>query len=466
MESTISGYKATASVSNDRLTMTEKVGYSLGDMAGNFVYASVTILLGFFYTNIYGLDAATVASIFLVVRIFDAVNDPIIGYFVDRTKSRWGQCRPWILFACIPYAISSVLVFTVPDFGETAKVVYAYVTYAVLMTLFTATNIPYGAMTAKMTADPSERENLNAMRFMFATGGGLVITSCVLPLAEWFSDDPAIGYKYAMAVMAVISVVMFFITFFTTKERVGVDDQAEAINIKESLSLLWKNKEFVLLSITTFVMVSSQIAKGTVQMFYINDYVIDGAKYVTYFLSAWMVGGMIGANLASKLLTYMCKKRAWIMLQIVSAVLSVAAIAIGNTNVYLIIGLSFLVGFSNQMIAPIWFTYCSDTQDYSELQFGKRQDGLAVSFVIFSLKMGLSVGGAVAMWALSLYGYQSGGVEQGQEAIEGILHTFSIVPAIGFILTAVLIARFKLDSKTIGENAEKLVLLRNGKPNA
>ncbi|WP_252177671.1 MFS transporter [Endozoicomonas sp. 4G] len=461
MESTISGYKAASNVSSDRLTMTEKIGYSLGDMAGNFVYASVTILLGFFYTNIYGLDAATVASIFLVVRIFDAVNDPLVGYFVDRTKSRWGQCRPWILFACIPYAISSVLVFTVPDFGETAKVIYAYATYAVLMTLFTATNIPYGALTSKMTADPSERESLNSMRFMFATGGGLIITSCALPLAEWFSDDPAIGYKYAMAVMAVISVVMFFITFFTTKERVVVEaDRAESINIKESLGLLWKNKEFVLLAITTFVMVSSQIAKGTVQMFYINDYVIGGAKYVTYFLSAWMVGGMIGANLSSKLLTFMCKKKAWIMLQIVSAVLSMAAIIIGNTSIYLIIGLSFLVGFSNQMIAPIWFTYCSDTQDYSELQFGKRQDGLAISFVLFALKMGLSVGGAVAMWALSLYGYESGGVKQSQEAIEGILYTFSIVPAIGFILTAVLIARFKLNSKTIGENAEKIKQIR------
>lgn len=439
-----------------KLSMTEKVGYSLGDMAGNFVYMSVTILLGYFYTNIYGLDAATVASIFLVVRIFDAINDPLIGYFVDRTKSRLGQCRPWILFACVPYAISSVLVFTVPDLGESAKVIYAYVTYGVLMLLFTMTNIPYGALTAKMTADPVERENLNSMRFMFATGGGLVITSCTLPLAEWFSSDPAVGYKYAMAVMAAISIVMFVITFATTKERVTEVTSDSKADIKESLKLLWKNKEFVILTLTTFVMVSSQVAKGTVQMFYINDYAVGGAEYATYFLSAWMIGGMIGAKLASQLLVHMCKKKAWIMLQFISAVLSLAALVIGNDNLTLIIGLSFFVGFFNQMIAPIWFTYCSDTQDYSELNFGQRQDGLALSFVIFALKMGLSVGGAAAMWALSFYGYESGGVEQSAEAIDGVLKTFAVVPAIGFVLTASLISLLSLNSKTIAENSEKL----------
>lgn len=173
-----------------------------------------------------------------------------------------------------------------------------------------------------------------------------------------------------------------------------------------------------------------------------------------------MVGGMIGAKLASKVLEFMDKKKAWIMLQIVSAVLSLMALVIGNENMVLIVGLSFFVGFANQMIAPIWFTYCSDTQDYSELKFGKRQDGLALSFVIFALKMGLSVGGAIAMWSLSLYGYESGGVEQTAEAIDGVLTTFSVVPAIGFLITAFFISKISLDSKTISRNSKELESLR------
>lgn len=438
-----------------KLSMLEKCGYGLGDMAGNFVYMSVTILLGFFYTEIYGLDASTVASIFLVVRIFDAINDPVVGYFVDKTNTRWGKCRPWLLVVCIPYALSSIAVFTVPELSGGAKVLYAYVTYGVLMLLFTMTNIPYGALTAKMTADPVEREKLNSIRFMFATGGGLVITSCVLPLAEWYSDDPAIGYQFAMMVMAAISVVMFFITFFTTKERV-IETTTENANLKQDLKILFKNKQFLMLTAITFVMVTGQLVKGTTQMFYMNSYVENGAEYVTWFLSAWMVGGMIGANLASRLLKVLCKKKAYIYLHYVSAALSLAAMFIGNSNIYLIVGLSFFVGFINQMIAPIWFTYTSDTQDYGELKYGKRLDGMAVSLVIFALKMALSVGGAVAMWSLSLYGYQSGGVEQTAEAKDGILFTFSVVPAVIYIATALLISRFKLDSKKIAKNSEEL----------
>lgn len=437
---------------SNKLSMVEKCGYGLGDMAGNFVYMSVTILLGFFYTEIYGLDAATVASIFLVVRIFDAINDPIIGYFVDKTNTRWGKCKPWLIVLCIPYALSSIAVFTVPELEGAAKIIYAYVTYGVLMLLFTMTNIPYGALTAKMTADPVEREKLNSVRFIFATGGGLIITSCVLPLAEWYSDDPAIGYQFAMMVMAAISVVMFIITLLTTKERIS-EPVTNKTNIKEDLKVLFENKHFLMLTIITFMMVMGQLVKGTTQMFYMNTYVEDGAKYITWFLSAWMIGGMIGASLASSLLKILCKKKAFMYLHYASALLSLAAMVIGNTNIVLIVGLSFCVGFINQMIAPVQTTFIFDTQDCSELEHGKRFDGMALSFVLFSLKMALSVGGALAMWSLSLYGYESGGVEQTPEAKEGILFTFSVVPAVIYIVTALLISRFKLDSKTIEENS-------------
>lgn len=448
----------------DKLSIGEKVGYSLGDMAGNFVYQSALLFLGYFYTTVYGLDAAKVAMIFLVVRIFDAVNDPLIGFFVDRTHTRWGQCRPWILFACVPYAVCSVLVFTVPDMSGMAKEIYAYVTYAVLMLLFTMTNIPYGALTAKMTADPKERENLNSMRFMFATGGGLIITTCVPVLARTLSDDKATGYQYAMTVMAVIAVVMFVITFLTTKERV-VETEAELAmkpNMKDALAILMKNREFLILIVVTFIMVSSQAAKGTLQLFYINDYVVNpAANKEVWFLSMWMVGGMIGAKLTQYLLKFADKKRAWIGLQIISAVVSLAALALGNQNLLLIVALNFFMGFFNQMIAPIWFTYCADTQDYSEVKFGKRQDGLALSFMIFALKMGLSVGGAAALWALSFYGYESGeGVEQSAEAVQGVLTTFAVVPAVGFILTALLILPFRLNSKTIEEHSLALEKMR------
>lgn len=438
----------------------EKIGYGLGDTAGNFVYQSVLLLLGFFYTEVYGLDTATVASIFLVVRIVDAVTDPLMGALVDRTNTKWGKYRPYLIILCIPYAIASVLVFTVPDFGPEGKVIYAYATYITLMLLFTATNIPYGAMTGVMTSAPEERASINATRFMFATGGGLIVTSLVLPLTE-FWENPAIGYRNAMMLMGLLSIVLFVICFATTKERVkGVEVKDAKQSLIKDLVLVFKNDQYRLVALATLLMVTAQTIKNTTQLYYITIYVEDAVKYSALFLSIWMVGGMIGAQLASKLLIIMDKKRAYILLLLICAVLSALSWAMGNRNIVAIMILQFFVGFFNQMIAPIWFTFTADSVDYGELKFKRRMDGLTLSFTLFSLKLGLSIGGAVALTIMGYYGYMSGGVEQSTKATQGILFVFSVVPALVFIATAVVVSLFKLNSKTINANALKLEVLR------
>lgn len=437
----------------------EKIGYGLGDTAGNFVYTSALLLLGFFYTEIYGLNPTTVASIFLFVRIIDAITDPIMGAIVDRTSTRWGKYRPYLLFLSVPYAVSSVLVFTVPDLGPQAKVIYAYVTYSVLMVLFTATNIPYGAMTGVMTSNPEERASINSTRFMFATGGGLLITSIALPMTEILADNPADGYRNAMTIMAVLSVALFLFCFSTTKERVQ-PVKAEKTSFISDLSIILKNDQFLWVALATIVMVTTQTVKNTMQMYYITAYVENAAAMTALFLSIWMVGGMIGAQMATKVLDRMCKKQAYITLLFVCAAMSAVSYIAGNNNIALIMAIQFLVGFFNQMIAPIWFTFTADATDYGELKFRRRIDGLSVSFTIFSLKIGLSVGGAIAMALLGSYGYVSGGTEQSPEAISGILTVFSIVPAIGFLLTALVVSQFKMNSKTIAETADKLKQIR------
>lgn len=456
----------------NQVGLIEKIGYGLGDTAGNFVYQSVLLLLGYFYTEVYGLSAATVASIFLVVRVVDAVTDPIMGGIVDRTQTKWGKYRPYLLILAVPYALASVLVFTVPDIGPEGKEIYAYATYTTLMLLFTATNIPYGALTGVMTSNPEERASINATRFMFATGGGLVVTSLVLPLTK-FWDDPAIGYRNAMIIMAVLSVILFIVCFATTKERVKAV-AAEKSSIFKDLKFLAKNDQYLLVAIATLVMVTAQTIKNTTQLFYIDlfvdDTVIGGIPWLAdilsgfslsaLFLSLWMVGGMVGAQLASKLLQFMDKKKAYIMLLIICAIMSAISYYVSNSSIVLILVINFFVGFFNQMIAPIWFTFTADAVDYGELKFKKRMDGFTLSFTLFALKMGLSIGGAIALYSMGEFGYQEGGVEQTDEAIDGILIVFSIVPAVVFILTAVVVSLFKLNTKTIAANAEKLQELR------
>ncbi len=438
----------------------ERIGYGLGDTAGNFVYQSVLLLLGYFYTEIYGLSTTVVASIFLVVRVFDAITDPLAGAMVDRTHTRWGKYRPYLLLLSVPYALASVLVFTVPDWDMQGKEIYAYATYATLMLLFTATNIPYGALTSVMTSDPGERASINATRFMFATGGGLIVTSLVIPLTN-FWDNPATGYRNAMIIMASLSVILFVICFATTRERVKpVQDKKSSFF--NDLKFIVKNDQYRLVALATLLMVTGQTIKNTTQLYYITIYVEGGEAYSALFLSIWMVGGMIGAQLASKLLAFMDKKKAYIMLLLVSAFMSAISLVAGNSNIILIMVIQFFVGFFNQMIAPIWFTFTADAVDYGELKFKRRIDGLTLSFTIFSLKLGLSVGGALAMFLLGNFGYESGGVVQTAKATTGILWVFSIAPAMVFVLTALLVGFFKLNSKAIAKNAMALENIRKG----
>jgi len=443
-----------------KLSVKEKVGFSVGDMAGNFVYQSVVLLLAFYYTDVYGLDAATVTSIFIFVRIFDAVTDPLMGVLIDRNNSRWGKYRPFLLFLCVPYAVVSVLVFTVPDLGIEGKTIYAYVTYALLMLLFTATNIPYFALGSVMTSSVKERVSLNSYRFVAATGGGLIITACVLPLADLLGNgDKALGYQQAMLVMAILSVVLFIICFSSTTERVkpiNNDNRGFIRNVKQVL----KNDQWRLLGLAVLVLVSAQTVKATSAIYYITYYAEDAATMVAWFLSIWMIGGMLGSALANKLTIVMCKKNAWVLLCVISALLSVFTYFVAASAFYLIFIIQFFVGFFNQMMAPLITSFMAEVTDYGELKNKNRQDAVIASFTLSSLKVGLAIGGASATYLLSVYGYQSGGVAQSEETISGILTIFTLVPAIGFIITGVIIHQMKLDVKTVEENAMLLKYLR------
>ncbi|MCG8557923.1 MAG: MFS transporter [Proteobacteria bacterium] len=445
---------------NAKLSIREKVGFSLGDTAGNFVYQSVVLLLAYYYTDVYGLEAATVTAIFLFVRIFDAITDPLMGAIVDRTNSRWGKYRPFLLFLCVPYAVMSVVVFTVPDLDMEGKILYAYATYAGLMVLFTATNIPYFALGSVMTADPKERVSMNSYRFVAATGGGLVVTALLIPLADFLGKgDKALGYRLAMTVMAVLSVMLFLVCFGSTRERVkpanvGLRD------IQSDLMQVFRNDQWVLLGLAVFVMVTAQTVKGTTGVYYLTYYADDAASLVPLFLSLWMIGGMLGSAFANRLTLLICKKRAWVMLCLISAVLSAATYLIAPSWIAVIMGMQFFVGFFNQMMAPLIFSTMAEVTDYGELKNKRRLDGLISSFTLFSLKVGLALGGGLATHLLAGYGYLSGGVDQSAETVSGILVVFTLVPAVGFVATAVILQRMKLSSDVVEENAARLRALR------
>ena len=443
-----------------RLRVREKIGFSLGDMAGNFVYQSVVLLLAFYYTDVFGLEATTVTTIFLAVRIFDALTDPLMGAIVDRTQTRWGKYRPYLLWLCVPYAVISIFVFTVPDFDPGGRTAYAFVTYGLLTLFFTATNIPYFALGSVITADPVERVSLNAYRFVAATTGGLLVTALLIPLADHLGGgDKAVGYRQAMTVMAGLSVVLFVTCFLTTRERVN-PLKIEKPDLKQDARFVFSNDQWRLLGAAILVLVVAQTVKATVAIYYLTYYANDAGHLVSWFLSLWMIGGIIGSALAAPVTRRFCKKKTWTTLCLLSAALSASTYFIGADLLFAILAMNFVVGLVNQMMAPLIFSTMADVVDYGELAFRRRLDGLISSATIFALKIGLAVGGALATFLLAKAGYESGGVAQDGGTVTGILVIFTLVPAVGFVVAGLLVHRMKLTSRVVGENSARLAQLR------
>ena len=444
------------------LTKKEKIGFGLGDMAGNFVYQSVLLLLAYYYTDVYGLDAAVVTSIFLVVRIFDAITDPVMGLLVDRTNTRWGKYRPYLLFLCVPYALVSVLVFTVPDLSQDGKTLYAYITYAALMMLFTATNIPYFALGSVMTADPKERVSLNTYRFICAGIGGLIVTALFIPLADILAQgrDQTVGYQQAMMVLAAISVVLFVLCFASTKERVK-PTQSGHKNIFNDIKQVLGNDQWRLLGLVILVMVIAHTFKSTLALYYLNYYVEQASELKSIFLTLMIVGGIIGAASANPLTNIMCKQKAWIVLCYLNAAVSALPYFIAPQQVEAALAVNMLHGFAYGIMAPLIFSTMADVTDYGELKYKRRLDGLIASFTIFALKVGLAIGGALATYLLATLDYQSGGSAQSAETVSGILTGYTLLPALGFIVVGLVLQQMKLSSKVVSQNSEQLALLRH-----
>jgi len=262
-----------------------------------------------------------------------------------------------------------------------------------------------------------------------------------------------------MMVMAVLSVVLFMICFSSTTERVKPVNTGSS-DFKSDIKQVFKNDQWRLLGLAVLVLVSAQTIKATSGIYYLTYYADNAATMVSLFLSLWMIGGMLGSALANRLTKAMCKKRAWVFLCMISALLSFGTYFIYPSQITLILISQFFVGFFNQMMAPLIFSTMAEVTDYGELKNKRRLDGLISSFTLFSLKVGLAIGGASATYLLSVYGYQSGGVTQSEETISGILTIFTLVPAIGFVITGVIIDQMKLDGKTVEKNATLLHSLR------
>ncbi|WP_162285747.1 MFS transporter [Pantoea stewartii] len=444
---------------SSELKTKEKLGYGIGDAASSMVWQTATLFLAYFYTDVFGLPAAIMGTMFLVVRLADAFVDPCIGALVDRTRTRHGRFRPWLMWFAIPFGVSCLITFYVPDAGPTAKIVYACVTYAILSFIYSAVNVPYCAMPGALTLDPRERHSLQSWRFACAFIGGLVVTVIGLPLVEWLGQgDKAKGYLYAMGLMGFLGVVLIYCCFFMTRERY-LPHNDTAGSMWSDLKLLAKNNQWRIIIIFNILLLTAVVTRGSSTLYYMN-YVLRRPDLVFTFIVTGMIAALCGAFLSERILGKFDRIRAY-QVCLVSFVFFLTVIyLIPPSQVWLIIGLNIVFGFVQNLTTPVQWNMFSDVVDYEEHRSGRRLDGLVFSTALFAIKFGLAMGGAVVGWILGLVHYQPGVAAQSPLVITTINLMHNIIPGVLFIAMLLLLFFYQLNSPRVNAIAEALAAKR------
>lgn len=425
-----------------KLSLKEKVGYSLGDTASNLYFQIVMSFIPIFYTDVFGLPAAAMSVMFLVTRLWDAVNDPIMGMIADRTNSRWGKYRPYLLFLALPFAIVSILTFTTPGFDDTGKLIYAYLTYTLMMMFYTAINVPYSALMGVMTPSNEERTVLSSFRFVAAFVGGLIVQSTLLYLVKYFGNgNEAMGWQWAVGFLGGLAFILFAITFFTTRERVFPPKEQKS-DFKQDLKDLFANKPWLLIAGATIFQLTFIVVRSGSIAYYMRYYVeaqdfsffgsvthLSVEFLTSSFMSSGSVAAIIGAILTKWVTKKLDKRNTYVGFLAISSSLTIVFYFFEPNSLVPMFIFNILLSFFFGSVSVLQWAMYTDTADYSEWKNGRRATGLIMAASLFALKLGLTLGGAIIGWILAYYGFVANEA-QSAEALNGILILMSFLPAI------------------------------------
>ncbi|MBN1806704.1 MAG: MFS transporter [Sedimentisphaerales bacterium] len=446
---------STSSNSSGMLPLYEKVGYGFGDTASNIMYQAWSFFLAKFYTDIFGIPAKHAATMFLVTRVWDMINDPLMGMIADRTKTRWGKFRPYLLWIPIPYGILIYMMFITPEWGMNAKLVYAYATYILATMAYTAVNIPYSSLMAVLTPDPRERTTVSQYRFFFAFVGMLLITTFMLPLVKFFGGNEAtLGYRRTFGVFGILAVILFLITFLTTRERVQPAKEQKNTFGQDIKDIIRNMPWFVLFIASVFFLTHNHIRNSAVAYYF--DYVNrEGSKVMltwnlgaikldfdqtTVFLTIQTFGMMAGVFISTPIKKYFDKKTLMIFLSLAAAILGGVFYWLPSDNFILLGIMNFLWAVVAGATPVFLFSMFTDVADFHEWKFGFRATGLVIAGIMFAIKMGVALGGFLLLKLLDVFGYVAN-QPQTPQALRGIKLLLSLIPA-GFILVCGIILFF------------------------
>jgi len=464
-----------------KVSLIEKIGYSLGDLAANLVFQTLITYLAFFYTDIYGLKTNDASLIMLIVGLVAAfLFNPIIGALADRTRSRWGKFRPWILFTAIPLGVVALLAFTTPDFSYKGKVIYAAATYTLLLMLYASSNLPYAALSGVLTGDMAERNSISSIRFVAVMFAQFFVQVFMLPIIEYAGGgDKAAGIEAVMTGLAIVGTIMLLITFISTRERI-IPTAEQKSTLKQDLSDLVRNKPWIIMLLSTILIFITLAMKGGSYVYYFNNFVdkaeltrfispvagalqsaginFFGSDPVSAGFGLFNAGGIIfmivGISLSKKLADKYGKRDVFSAALFVSTLFILVFYIFKPQSVWLMFGSQILHGFFYGITIPILWAMIADVADYSEWKNNRRATAIIFSAMMVGLKTGLAVGGALVAWILGLYGYISiDVVAAGQEIIQpesvarGARMLISVYASIPFLLAFGLLFLYEINKK-------------------
>jgi GPH family glycoside/pentoside/hexuronide:cation symporter len=450
------------------LKLKEKIGFGFGDAASSMFWKLFSMYLMFFYTDIFG-------TMFLITRIWDAAFDPLVGILGDRTKTRWGKFRPYLLWVALPFGLAGVLTFTTPDLNLTGKIIYAYVTYSLMMMIYSLINVPYASLMGVMTSDGKERTTLATFRFIFAFAGSLLVLGTAEPLVEIFSEmdggtpDLQKGWQLAIIVFAMLAILFFMFTFSWTRER--IKPISEKTSLKNDLRDLGNNMPwFILLGAGIAVIFFNSIRDGAA-IYYFKYYIqeqgaftIDALKITITLSSLYFVLGqaanIVGVVLAKPVSDLIGKKNTFFLAMIFAMFLSIGFYWLNKESIGLIFVFQFMISICAGIVLPLVWSMYADSADYSEWKTGRRATGLVFSASSMSQKFGWTIGGALAGWLLGYYGFKAN-IVQTRDTLVGIRMMLSIYPAIGTLLGAVFMFFYPLKESVMEKIESDLTKLRN-----
>lgn len=481
---------------SQKLSFKEKIGYGFGDLASCLFWATIMSQLLFFYTDIFGLTGKAAGIMFFISRILDAFFDVVIGMTADRTKSRWGKFRPYILFGAVPLAVAAVLAFSTPQFSDAGKLVYAYCTFILFMFLYSAINIPYTALLGVISGDPVERTSASSFKFTGAYLGGIIVSATVLPLAAYFGQgDAAKGWQMTMGLYGVAAILFFMITFLSTHERVQPIAK-ERTSVKDDLKDLSKNFPWMMLFIVTILFILFVCIRLSVTTHYFKYYIGEQASPLLANISNFFIQFLInpingilgkeqialldvahkfgfevltsvfntlgqGLSLVGVLIVpwvakNLGRKGSVIILFIAALIFTGSFYFIQPENVLLILVLQFFGSITGGPISALLWVLYADTADYSEWKTGRRATGLVFSASIMSNKIGWAIGSMVAAFILDQTGFVANAL-QNMAVKNGLRDMMSIIPvAVGTVALLILAFFYKLDETTMKKVKEEL----------